>query len=251
MTSEKEDQILSSQSTNRTTIGNLWNDLCTSDPPHKVIDGTFFGKSRWKVLHCLSNQVILFLLTFFFLSIQLSIDPFSVPLVLHRVMRNHKSIPDYSEYKAGDTLDHFHHRAQSHIHSYTHSHNLEMPNSLQHISLDWGRKPEFPEDTSDAQRKQAKSIDTGWRWDSNAKSWRCEANVVTTVLPRLFISTVFIILLNYILNITFHIQYYCNYMHAWSHSVWGLQMYSQYTDWMDTNTYTDLIFLWSFIEKAI
>ncbi|KAK3562440.1 hypothetical protein QTP86_034083 [Hemibagrus guttatus] len=54
--------------------------------------------------------------------------------------------------KAGYTLDRVptHHRAHTHSHSLTKSHtmdNLEMPINLQCMSLDRGRKPEYPEET--------------------------------------------------------------------------------------------------------
>ncbi|KAK3560175.1 hypothetical protein QTP86_034675, partial [Hemibagrus guttatus] len=38
-------------------------------------------------------------------------------------------------------------------HTHSHSHttdNLEMPINLQCMSLDWGRKPEYPEETPEA-----------------------------------------------------------------------------------------------------
>ncbi|KAK3540674.1 hypothetical protein QTP70_034595, partial [Hemibagrus guttatus] len=54
--------------------------------------------------------------------------------------------------KAGYTLDGVptHRRAHTHSHSLTQSHttdNLEMPINLPCMSLDWGRKPEYPEET--------------------------------------------------------------------------------------------------------
>ncbi|KAK3568889.1 hypothetical protein QTP86_019582, partial [Hemibagrus guttatus] len=58
--------------------------------------------------------------------------------------------------KAGYTLDGVptHHRAHTHSHSLTQSHttdNLEMPINLPRMSLDWGRKPEYPEETPKAE----------------------------------------------------------------------------------------------------
>ncbi|KAK3506896.1 hypothetical protein QTP70_031033, partial [Hemibagrus guttatus] len=59
--------------------------------------------------------------------------------------------------KAGYTLDGVptHRRAHTHTHSHslTQSHttdNLEMPINIPCMSLDWGRKPEYPEETPEA-----------------------------------------------------------------------------------------------------
>ncbi|KAK3549368.1 hypothetical protein QTP70_035067, partial [Hemibagrus guttatus] len=38
--------------------------------------------------------------------------------------------------------------------------NLEMPINLQCISLDWGRKPEYPEETPEARGEHANSTHT-------------------------------------------------------------------------------------------
>ncbi|KAK3542796.1 hypothetical protein QTP70_002997 [Hemibagrus guttatus] len=64
--------------------------------------------------------------------------------------------------KAGYTLDGVptHRRAHTHSHSLTQSHttdNLEMPINLQCMSLDWGRKPEYPEEAPEAWGKHANS----------------------------------------------------------------------------------------------
>ncbi|XP_053488618.1 enolase 4 isoform X5 [Ictalurus furcatus] len=56
------------------------------------------------------------------------------------------------------------------------SHNLEMPISLQCMSLDWGRKPEYPEVTPVTWGEHANSVHIGRRWDSNPLPRRCEAN---------------------------------------------------------------------------
>ncbi|KAK3548987.1 hypothetical protein QTP70_024814, partial [Hemibagrus guttatus] len=51
----------------------------------------------------------------------------------------------------------------THSHSLTQSHttdNLEMPINLQCISLDWGRKPEYPEETPEARGEHANSTHT-------------------------------------------------------------------------------------------
>ncbi|KAK3575304.1 hypothetical protein QTP86_023420 [Hemibagrus guttatus] len=68
--------------------------------------------------------------------------------------------------KAGYTLDGVptHHRAHTHTHSHSlmQSHttdNLEMPINLQCMSLDWERKPEYPEETPEA-REHANSTHT-------------------------------------------------------------------------------------------
>ncbi|XP_053489801.1 EEF1A lysine methyltransferase 2 isoform X1 [Ictalurus furcatus] len=52
-------------------------------------------------------------------------------------------------------------------------HNLEMPISLEHISLDWGRKPEYPEEPPEAQGEHANSARTGRRQELNPQpqSW--------------------------------------------------------------------------------
>ncbi|KAK3554363.1 hypothetical protein QTP70_022596, partial [Hemibagrus guttatus] len=56
--------------------------------------------------------------------------------------------------KAGYTLDRVptHHRA--------HTHNLEMLINLQCMSLDWGRNPEYPEETPEARGEHANSTHT-------------------------------------------------------------------------------------------
>ncbi|KAK3565899.1 hypothetical protein QTP86_020310, partial [Hemibagrus guttatus] len=64
--------------------------------------------------------------------------------------------------KAGYTLDGVptHRRAHTHSHSLTQSHttdNLETPINLQCMSLDRGRKPEYPEETPEAQGEHAYS----------------------------------------------------------------------------------------------
>ncbi|KAK3523181.1 hypothetical protein QTP86_021717 [Hemibagrus guttatus] len=67
--------------------------------------------------------------------------------------------------KAGYTLDRVptHCRAHTHSHALTQSHttdNLEMPINLQCMSLDWGRKPEYPEETPKARGEHANSTRT-------------------------------------------------------------------------------------------
>ncbi|KAK3570988.1 hypothetical protein QTP86_033196 [Hemibagrus guttatus] len=67
--------------------------------------------------------------------------------------------------KAGYTLDGVstHRRAHTHSHSLTQSHttdNLEMTINLPRMSLDWGRKPEYPEETPEAWREHANSTHT-------------------------------------------------------------------------------------------
>ncbi|KAK3540044.1 hypothetical protein QTP70_023818 [Hemibagrus guttatus] len=58
-----------------------------------------------------------------------------------------------------------------------------MPINLQCMFLDWGRKPEHPEETPEARGEHANSTHTWWRWESNPQPWRCEANVLTTKPP--------------------------------------------------------------------
>ncbi|KAK3561378.1 hypothetical protein QTP86_033120, partial [Hemibagrus guttatus] len=51
----------------------------------------------------------------------------------------------------------------THTHSLTQSHttdNLEMPINLPCMSLDWGRKPEYPEETPEARGEHANSTHT-------------------------------------------------------------------------------------------
>ncbi|KAK3525357.1 hypothetical protein QTP86_031087 [Hemibagrus guttatus] len=75
-----------------------------------------------------------------------------------------------------------------HTHTLIHSHttdNLEMPINLQCMSLDWGRKPEYPEETPEARGEHANSTHTWGRWDSNPQPWRCEANVPSHRAPLL------------------------------------------------------------------
>ncbi|KAK3534223.1 hypothetical protein QTP86_007022 [Hemibagrus guttatus] len=63
--------------------------------------------------------------------------------------------------KAGYTLDGVptHRRAHTHSHSHT-TDKLEMPINLQCMSLDWGRKPEYPEETPKARGEHANSTHT-------------------------------------------------------------------------------------------
>ncbi|KAF4092213.1 hypothetical protein AMELA_G00018180 [Ameiurus melas] len=57
-------------------------------------------------------------------------------------------IPGDSRQKVRDTLDRVptHRKAQMHTHSHI-TDNVKMPISLQHMSLDWGRKLEYPQST--------------------------------------------------------------------------------------------------------
>ncbi|KAK3553940.1 hypothetical protein QTP70_015331, partial [Hemibagrus guttatus] len=79
----------------------------------------------------------------------------------------------------------------THTHTLMQSHttdNLEMPINLPRMSLDWGRKPEHPEETPEA-RGNMQTPHTRRRRESNPQPWRCEANVLTTnhysgFLPR-------------------------------------------------------------------
>ncbi|XP_053468215.1 uncharacterized protein LOC128600070 isoform X2 [Ictalurus furcatus] len=102
-------------------------------------------------------------------------------------MGNLEPIPGSIGHKARFTLDRvpIQHRAQSHTHSHTHSYTtdtLDMPVSLPCMSLDWGRKPEYPEETTAARGEHANSH-TEPRWESNPRPWRCEASVLTTKPP--------------------------------------------------------------------
>ncbi|KAK3508390.1 hypothetical protein QTP70_026018, partial [Hemibagrus guttatus] len=67
--------------------------------------------------------------------------------------------------KAGYTLDRVptHRRAHTHTHSLTQSHttdNVEMPINLLCMSLDQGRKPEYPEETPEARGEHTNSTYT-------------------------------------------------------------------------------------------
>ncbi|XP_053537974.1 catechol O-methyltransferase isoform X2 [Ictalurus punctatus] len=85
-------------------------------------------------------------------------------------------------YKAGYTLDRVpvHRRAHSHTHSHTHSYTtdtLDTPISLPCMCLDWGRKPEYPEETPAARGEHTNSAHTGPRWESNPRPWRSKIMV--------------------------------------------------------------------------
>ncbi|XP_056608145.1 uncharacterized protein LOC130425787 [Triplophysa dalaica] len=78
----------------------------------------------------------------------------------------------------------------THTHSFTHSrtHTLrtifpEMPINLPCMSLDQGRKPEYPEETPEARGEHANSTHTSRKRESDPQPWRCEANVLTTKPP--------------------------------------------------------------------
>lgn len=60
-----------------------------------------------------------------------------LPLILCRIIVDPEAYPKELVHKVGDILEGVpsHHRAQSHTHS------------LQQMSLDWGRKPEYLEET--------------------------------------------------------------------------------------------------------
>ncbi|KAF4092288.1 hypothetical protein AMELA_G00019240 [Ameiurus melas] len=74
-----------------------------------------------------------------------------------------------------------HHRAQSHTHSHT-TDNLDMQICLQCMSLDWGRKLEYPEETLDVQGEHALCTQ-GRGGIRTPHRWRCEANVRTSKPP--------------------------------------------------------------------
>ncbi|MCJ8735904.1 hypothetical protein PDJAM_G00252720 [Pangasius djambal] len=47
-----------------------------------------------------------------------------------------------------------------------------MPISLQRMSLDRGRKPEYPEETPESRGEHVRKAHTGQRRDSNPQPWR-------------------------------------------------------------------------------
>ncbi|KAK3564329.1 hypothetical protein QTP86_014285, partial [Hemibagrus guttatus] len=79
------------------------------------------------------------------------------------VTGNLEPIPIDYGHKAGYTLDRVpvYRRAQSHTHT---SHTLacyrQFRDAIQCMSLDWGRKPEYPEETPEAQEEHANSTHT-------------------------------------------------------------------------------------------
>lgn len=94
-----------------------------------------------------------------------SIHPFFVVFILHRVIGSMKSIPGNLGYKLGDTFSTHHktpthHRAQSlsqshygqptHLRAQSHYGQLEMPVSLCSMSLNWRRKLEYSEESPKA-----------------------------------------------------------------------------------------------------
>ncbi|KAK3568130.1 hypothetical protein QTP86_031105 [Hemibagrus guttatus] len=62
--------------------------------------------------------------------------------------------------KAGYTLDGVPTHRRAHTHSHT-TDNLEMPINLQRMSLDWGKKPEYLEETPEARGEHANSTHPG------------------------------------------------------------------------------------------
>ncbi|KAK3546057.1 hypothetical protein QTP70_019980, partial [Hemibagrus guttatus] len=62
--------------------------------------------------------------------------------------------------KAGYTLDGVPTHRRVHTHT---TDNLEMPINLPRVSLDWGRKLEYPEETPEAQGEHANSTHGGGR----------------------------------------------------------------------------------------
>ncbi|KAF4077238.1 hypothetical protein AMELA_G00205710 [Ameiurus melas] len=101
-----------------------------------------------------------------------SIHPSSSAYSFFRVTGNLEPIAGSIGHKAGYTLDRvpIHCRTQSHAHSHTHLYatdTLDMSIILPCMSLDWGRKPEYPEETPAARGGHANSAHTGPRWELN------------------------------------------------------------------------------------
>ncbi|XP_053541050.1 uroporphyrinogen-III synthase isoform X2 [Ictalurus punctatus] len=84
--------------------------------------------------------------------------------------------PGQGAYPSQGTITYTH----THTHSYT-TDTLDTPVSLPCMCLDWGRKPEYPEETPAARGEHANSTHTGPRWESTPRPWRCEANALTTL----------------------------------------------------------------------
>ncbi|XP_056586499.1 E3 ubiquitin-protein ligase TRIM35-like isoform X3 [Triplophysa dalaica] len=69
------------------------------------------------------------------------------------------------------------------IHKMKDNVQYKMPINLPCMSLDQGRKPEYPEETPEARGEHANSTHTSRKRESNPQPWRCEANVLTTKPP--------------------------------------------------------------------
>ncbi|KAK2819542.1 hypothetical protein Q7C36_021188 [Tachysurus vachellii] len=92
--------------------------------------------------------------------------------------------------KAGHTLDGVPTHRRAHTHTLIHSRNHTLRTIFQRcqinlpcMSLDQGRKPEYPEETPEARGEHVNSTHTRRRRESNPQPWRCEANVLTTKPP--------------------------------------------------------------------
>ncbi|KAF4089172.1 hypothetical protein AMELA_G00063740 [Ameiurus melas] len=87
-----------------------------------------------------------------------------------------------------------HNNTHTHTYSYT-TDTLDTPISLPCMSLDWERKPEYPEETPAARGEHVNSAHTQPQRESNPGTWRCEANMLTTKTRQYMLINYYIILL--------------------------------------------------------
>ncbi|XP_053502224.1 fibrinogen like 1B isoform X3 [Ictalurus furcatus] len=111
----------------------------------RLLESTPLGE-RWEMTRI--SKALLWVFFFFFLFGNKDkikpCDLLAKNQYFERVMGNLEPLPGSIGHKAGYTLDRvpIHHRARSHT-----TDNLEMPISLQRMSLEWERKLEYPEET--------------------------------------------------------------------------------------------------------
>lgn len=93
-------------------------------------------------------------------------------------MGNLEFIPIDSVHKVGDTVD----GVQNHCkHKGTRTYTHIPIHTLQSMVLDFGRKPEYPEEIPKAQGERVHCTHTGWRFESNPQPWTPnQSNILTT-----------------------------------------------------------------------